>query len=46
MLMMKNKEKIIIDKNCIYCRVGGTCNKCKLKNICDSYLKRIRETVV
>lgn len=32
------KKKKIIDKDCIYCQVGGNCNECKLKLVCNSYL--------
>lgn len=34
---------MIIDKDCIYCRVGGTCEECKLKYDCKSYLEKLKE---
>ena len=39
-LFQNRNSKKIIDNDCIYCKVGGTCNECKLKTNCNSYLSK------
>lgn len=34
------KDKKLVDKDCIYYQIGTTCNECKLKSSCNSYLSK------
>ncbi len=36
-----DENRKIIDKDCIYCKLSGTCNECKLKKVCSSYLSKV-----